>query len=80
LGAITSGPALNGAAPGFKTKFPRENEDKKMFQGLTIEELINSVERVEQKTRQQQTSTSAETKFERYPLQQMQWREAIEVA
>jgi|SwirhisoilCB1_FD_contig_123_32678_length_928_multi_3_in_0_out_1_2 hypothetical protein len=49
-----------------------------MFQGLTIEELINSVERVEQKTRQQQTS--AETKFERYPLHQMQWREAIEVA
>jgi hypothetical protein len=78
LGATTSGLALNGAAPGFKTKFPRENEDKKMFQGLTIEELINSVERVEQKARQQQTS--AETKFERYPLQQMQWREAIEVA
>jgi hypothetical protein len=49
-----------------------------MFQGLTIEELINSVERVEQKTRQQQTS--AETNFERYPLHQMQWREAIEVA
>jgi hypothetical protein len=49
-----------------------------MFQGLTIEELINSVERVEQKTRQQQNS--AETNFERYPLRQMQWREAIEVA
>lgn len=49
-----------------------------MFQGLTIEELISSVERVEQKARQQQTS--AETKFERYPVQQMHWREAIEVA
>jgi hypothetical protein len=49
-----------------------------MFQGLTIEELINSVERVEQKTCQQQNS--AETKFERYPLRQMQWREVIEVA
>jgi ABC-type branched-subunit amino acid transport system ATPase component len=78
LGARTSGVVITAPPPEFKNKFPRENEDKKMFQGLTIEELINSVERVEQKTRQQQTS--AETKFERYPLHQMQWREAIEVA
>jgi hypothetical protein len=77
LGATTSGLALT-APPRDLKKFPRENEDKKMFQGLTIEELINSVERVEQKARQQQTS--AETKFERYPVQQMHWREAIEVA
>lgn len=49
-----------------------------MFQGMTIEELINSVERVEQKTREEQKATSFD--FHEYPVRRMEWKELVEVA
>jgi hypothetical protein len=49
-----------------------------MFQGTTIEELINSVMRAEEHARQQDT-TSASPRFSRaaaeYPVRRMEWRE-----
>jgi hypothetical protein len=49
-----------------------------MFQGMTIEELINSVERVEQKTREEQKATASD--LHEYPLRRMEWKEMVEVA
>ena len=49
-----------------------------MFQGMTIEELINSVERVEQKAREEQKTAAFD--FYEYPLRRMEWKEQVEVA
>jgi hypothetical protein len=47
-----------------------------MFQGMTIEELIRSVERAEQHAREQGTSPD----FNDYPVRRMESREWVEVA
>ena len=49
-----------------------------MFQGTTIEELINSVERAEQNARERENAMARELRP--YPFQRMQWQEVIEVA
>jgi hypothetical protein len=49
-----------------------------MFQGMTIEQLINSVERVEQKARDEQKTTAFD--LHEYPLRRMEWKEMVEVA
>jgi hypothetical protein len=66
---------LNGAAP--EKKFPRESEDMTMFQGMTIEELIRSVERAEQHAREQQNK---KTDFSFDPVRRVEFRELVEVA
>jgi hypothetical protein len=48
-----------------------------MFQGMTIEELIRSVERAEQHAREQQ-NTRAD--FRDDPVRRMEYRELVEVA
>jgi hypothetical protein len=48
-----------------------------MFQGMTIEQLINSVERAEQHAREQQ---GTKQDFEDHPLRRMEPREFVEVA
>ena len=48
-----------------------------MFQGMTIEELIRSVERAEQHAREQQ---NAKTDFRDQPVRRMEYRELVEVA
>jgi hypothetical protein len=66
---------LKRCRPGIKV--PSRKEDKKMFQGTTIEELINSVARAEEHARQQEES-SVSPRFARvgteYPLRRMEWR------
>jgi hypothetical protein len=52
-------------------------KDKAMFQGMTIEELIRSVERAEQHAREQQ---STKMDFHDYPVRRMESREWFEVA
>ncbi len=49
-----------------------------MFQGMTIEELINSVERVEKKSREEQKTTAFD--LHEYPLRRMEWKEKVAVA
>ena len=75
LGRITP---LNGAAP---EKDPsRKAEDKAMFQGTTIEELINSVVRAEDHAREQE-KIEASALERQYPLRRFEWRqEMVEVA
>jgi hypothetical protein len=51
-----------------------------MFQGTMIDELIQAVERAEQKTREQQRRQAADMDFERFPLQMTNWRQVTEVA
>jgi hypothetical protein len=46
----------NGVAP--EIKVPSRKEDRKMFQGTTIEELINSVVRAEEHARQQEKTAA----------------------
>ena len=62
--------------PGIKV--PSRKEDKRMFQGTTIDELMSSVQRAEEHAREQKQAT------ERDRLQQLrrfEWRrEMIEVA
>jgi hypothetical protein len=48
-----------------------------MFQGMTIEELIRSVERAEQHAREQQ---STNLDFHDYPVRRMESREWVGVA
>jgi len=49
-----------------------------MFQGTTIEELINSVKRAEENAREQKQSAAQERQ---QPLRRMEWRrEVVEVA
>jgi hypothetical protein len=49
-----------------------------MFQGNTIEELINSVMRAEEHARQQEKAVAGERQ---YPPRRMEWRqELVEVA
>ena len=50
-----------------------------MFQGTTIDELIRTVERAEQNSRQQQKE-AAEMDVRRFPLHMVNWRQAPEVA
>lgn len=66
---------MNGAAP--EKNFPRESEEQTMFRGMTIEELIESVERAEQHARELR-----ETKmiFNQEPLRRAEWQEMVEVA
>ncbi len=47
-----------------------------MFQGMTIEELIKSVERAEQHAREQQRVTD----FLSNPVRRTEYRELVEVA
>jgi hypothetical protein len=65
----------NGAAP--ELKVPSRKEDKKMFQGTMIEDLINSVMRAEEHARQGKQPASP--RFARpsteNPLRRMEWRE-----
>ena len=51
-----------------------------MFQGTMIDELINTVERVEQKTRQRAEREAAEMNLQSFPMYRMNWRESTEVA
>jgi hypothetical protein len=51
-----------------------------MFQGTTIDELINSVERAEEHARKQQKDEPMAMNLRQYPLQRTQWQELIEVA
>ena len=51
-----------------------------MFQGTMIDELIQTVERAEQKAREQQHRQAAEMDFERFPLHMANWRQVTEVA
>jgi hypothetical protein len=48
-----------------------------MYTGMTIEELINSVERAEQHAREEQ---SFKTEFRDFPVRRMERREFVEVA
>jgi hypothetical protein len=48
-----------------------------MFQGMTIEELIRSVERAEQHAREQQNT---KTDFSFDPVRRVEFRELVEVA
>jgi len=48
-----------------------------MYQGMTIEELINSVARAEQKAREEQKATAFD--LHDYPLRRMEWNELVEV-
>jgi hypothetical protein len=48
-----------------------------MFQGMTIEQLINSVERAEQHAREQQ---GRQKDFQDFPACRMESRELVEVA
>jgi hypothetical protein len=58
----------------------RKEEDKTMFQGTTIEELINSVVRAEDHAREQE-KVQASALERQYPLRRFEWRqEMIEVA
>jgi hypothetical protein len=51
-----------------------------MFQGTMIDELIQSVERAEQKARERQRQTTAEMDLQRFPLHMVNWRQVTEVA
>lgn len=51
-----------------------------MFQGNTIDELIQCVERAEQNARQRQQKESLEMEIERLPLNVLSWRQVPEVA
>jgi hypothetical protein len=76
LGEKTSGLAsCHGAAP--EKSSLEKAKDKAMFQGMTIEELIRSVERAEQHAREQQSTSPA---FYDNPVRRMESREWIEVA
>ncbi|HSM86716.1 MAG TPA: hypothetical protein VLT16_11215 [Candidatus Limnocylindrales bacterium] len=51
-----------------------------MFQGTMIDELISSVERVEQRARERQEKEAADLNFSQITFRKMQWRESSEVA
>lgn len=52
-----------------------------MFQGTMIDQLIQSVERAEQKAHeQQQQKTTADMDMRRFPLHMVNWRQVTEVA
>jgi len=51
-----------------------------MLQGTMIDELIQSVERAEQKARERQQKEAAEVDMRNFPLQMMNWRQVTEVA
>ena len=70
---------LNGRLPGIKRSLERA-EDKAMFQGTTIEELINSVVRAEDHAREQEKMQGLALERQ-YPLRRFEWRqEMVEVA
>jgi hypothetical protein len=62
--------------PGIKN-FPPDTEVVDMFRGMTIEELIKSVERAEQHARE---GRELKMNFDDYPVRRMEMRELIEVA
>jgi hypothetical protein len=51
-----------------------------MLQGTMIDELIQSVERAEQRVREQQQKEAAQIVMLRFPLLMANWRQVIEVA
>jgi hypothetical protein len=51
-----------------------------MFQGTMIDELIQSVERAEQRVREQQQKQAADIDMRRFPLHMVNWRQVTEVA
>lgn len=51
-----------------------------MFQGNTIDDLIQCVERAEQSARQRRQQDSLEMEVERLPLNVLNWRHVPEVA
>ena len=51
-----------------------------MFQGTMIDELIQSVERAEQRAREQQQKQAADMDMRRFPLHMVNWRQVTEVA
>ena len=51
-----------------------------MFQGRMIDELIQSVERAEQRVREQQQKQAADMDMRRFPLHMVNWRQVTEVA
>ena len=70
---------LERCRPGIKDP-SRKAEDKAMFQGTTIEELINSVVRAEDHAREQE-KIQASALERQYPLRRFEWRqEMVEVA
>jgi hypothetical protein len=74
--AKTSGkPLHHGAAP--ELKISPGHGGSYMFRGMTIEELIKSVERAEQHARD---ARELKVNFNDYPVRRMEMRELIEVA
>jgi len=65
----------NGAAP--EKDFPRESEVQTMFKGMTIEDLIESVERAEQHARELREPRMF---FHETPVRRTEWQEMVEVA
>lgn len=51
-----------------------------MFQGTTIDELIQCVERAEENARLRQQQAAAERDAQRFPLHMVNWRQVPEVA
>jgi hypothetical protein len=52
-----------------------------MFQGMMIDELIQSVERAEQNARKQQEQTAPPAfNLNDYPVRRIEWRQITEVA
>jgi hypothetical protein len=51
-----------------------------MFQGTMIDELIQSVDRAEQRVREQQQKQAADMDMRRFPLHMVNWRQVTEVA
>jgi hypothetical protein len=64
-------------APPRNRDFPRTTEVSGMFKGMTIEELIQSVERAEQHARE---ARELNVNFGDYPVRRMEMRELVEVA
>jgi hypothetical protein len=79
LGEKTSGPSF-ATAPFRNKRSLEKNEEKNMFQGTTIDELISSVERAEEHARQQRQDDPMALSFRQVPLQRTEWQELIEVA
>jgi len=70
---------LERRRPGIKDP-SRKAEDKAMFQGTTIEELINSVVRAEDHAREQEKMQGLALERQ-FPLRRFEWRqEMVEVA
>jgi hypothetical protein len=64
-------------APPRNKNFPQTRRVDDMFRGMTIEELIVSVERAEQHARE---AREVKVDFQDYPVRRMEMQELVEVA